>query len=323
VTAGHRARVGMRAAPDPAGPPVAALSGGRTVPVAPAAAAGTRAARDPAVPAELTAAVPAPVAVAAPVAVPAPVAVVALAAVVVLAEVVYPLVHGQVRAACTAVAVTAGCAASLAHAGLTRGPRVAAALLAAFAAGGWLTEVVGLATGVPFGGYRYTGSLGPAALGVPVLVPLAWCMAAWPAYVAALHLAPGLPRAARVPLAAAALAAWDLFLDPQMVAAGHWVWRHPEPALPGVAGVPLTNYAGWLVAALAMAAAFEMLAGPSAAGRGRDAVPLALYLWTYGSSVLAHAAFFGLPGSALSGGAGMGLVAVPLAVALARGRWAR
>ena len=37
---------------------------------------------------------------------------------------------------------------------------------------------------------------------------------------------------------------WDLFLDPQMVAAGHWTWLDPDPALPGVPGVPLTNYAG-------------------------------------------------------------------------------
>ena len=50
---------------------------------------------------------------------------------------------------------------------------------------------------------------------------------------------------ARVAVAAAALASWDLFLDPQMVDAGHWRWSDPSPALPGVPTVPLTNYAGW------------------------------------------------------------------------------
>jgi putative membrane protein len=49
----------------------------------------------------------------------------------------------------------------------------------------------------------------------------------------------------------------------------------------------------------------------------------ALYLWTYFSAVLAHAVFLDLPGSALRGGLGMGLVAVPLAVALWRGRQRR
>ena len=59
-----------------------------------------------------------------------------------------------------------------------------------------------------------------------------------------------------------------------------------------------------------------------------DAVPYALYLWTYASSVLALAAFFGLPAAALWGGLGMGAVAVPLAWSLRRpvtpmSRWAR
>ncbi len=45
---------------------------------------------------------------------------------------------------------------------------------------------------------------------------------------------------------------------------------------------------------------------------------LALYLWTYASSVLAHAVFLGLPASAAWGAAVMGLVALPLAVRLWR-----
>ena len=53
---------------------------------------------------------------------------------------------------------------------------------------------------------------------------------------------------------AAALASWDLFLDPQMVDAGHWRWSDPSPALPGVPTVPLTNYAGWALVALVLMA---------------------------------------------------------------------
>ena len=57
-------------------------------------------------------------------------------------------------------------------------------------------------------------------------------------------------------------------------------------------------------------------------------MPYALYLWTYASSVLALAAFFGLPAAALWGGLGMGAVALPLAWSLRRrgaamSRWAR
>ena len=49
-----------------------------------------------------------------------------------------------------------------------------------------------------------------------------------------------------------------------------------------------------------------------------DRQPAALYLWTYASSVLAAAVFFDRPMTALVGGVGMGLVAVPFALSLRR-----
>jgi hypothetical protein len=61
----------------------------------------------------------------------------------------------------------------------------------------------------------------------------------------------------------------------------------------------------------------------AATGPGPSGPATALYLWTYGSSVFAHLAFFALPGSALVGGIGMGLVAVPFAVVVLRGIQAR
>ncbi len=67
-------------------------------------------------------------------------------------------------------------------------------------------------------------------LGVPVVIPLAWTMMAWPASLAGGRLARGPP--ARVALAGVALASWDLFLDPQMVAAGHWSGPTPPRRCP-------------------------------------------------------------------------------------------
>jgi uncharacterized membrane protein len=146
-------------------------------------------------------------------------------------------------------------------------------------------------------------------------------MMGWPAYLVGIRLAPtwaGAPG--RALIAGWALAAWDLFLDPQLVAAGHWRWTAPAPALPGVPDVPLSNYAGWLLVAVVLAAALDALLGPDlGAPEPVDLLPYGLYLWTYGSSVLAHAAFLGLPGSALWGALGMGLVAVPLALSLRMG----
>ena len=49
-----------------------------------------------------------------------------------------------------------------------------------------------------------------------------------------------------------------------------------------------------------------------------NVVPAALFLWTWASSVLANAAFWGRPLVALTGGVVMGLVAVPYARSLRR-----
>jgi putative membrane protein len=233
---------------------------------------------------------------------------VALAALVVLLQIAYPLVNGKARDGLTVLTVVVFFAASASHAVRTRGLPWASALMATAVGLGLLAEAIGVATGVPFGDYAYADSLGPQVGGVPVVVPLAWAMLGYPCLLVGRRLAHGW-RATVV--AAFALASWDLFLDPQMVAAGHWHWLHPHP---GLNGIPLTNTVGWLVVAVAMMAVLNRLPRQDA----DDRVPAALFLWTYASSVLANAAFFGRPGVALAGGVGMGLVAVPYARGLAR-----
>jgi uncharacterized membrane protein len=234
----------------------------------------------------------------------------------VLVQIGYPLTGGGARAAVTVATVVLGYATSVSHALLTRGPRATALLVVVTTGGGFAVEALGVATGFPFGEYTYSGDLGPRVAGVPWVVPLAWTWMAWPAWLAAVRVTRS--RAGQVVLAAVGLAAWDLFLDPQMVAEGYWTWTDPHPALPGVPGVPAGNHLGWLAVALVMAA----LVRAGAARPGPDDAPMyALYLWTYAASVLAHAVFLDLPGtgSALWGGLGMGLLAGPLAWTLRRG----
>ena len=243
-----------------------------------------------------------------------------LAGATVLVQVAYPLLDGAALTAATVAAVLLFAAASLTSAALTHGARAALALLVLAGGTGMVAEAVGVATGVPFGDYAYAGTLGPQVLGVPVVVPLAWLMMAWPCLLAgravATRLAPAAPWVA-VPLAAWVLASWDLFLDPQMVEAGHWGWEHPAPALPGSPGVPLTNYAGWLLVALVIQGLLHAVvprrtrpgAGPGAAsGVG---APALLLTWTWLGSALAAAAFFGRPAVAAWGLVAMGLVAAP------------
>ncbi|MET8122172.1 carotenoid biosynthesis protein [Micromonospora sp. NPDC005189] len=261
-----------------------------------------------------------------------------LLGVLVLAQICYPLTTGATRAGLTVATVVLGWLLSVGHALLSRGPRVAAALVAVATGGGFAIEAIGVATGVPFGSYDYSGELGPKLAGVPLIIPLAWTWMAWPAWLAAVRLTRGATalgdgatggsaiglRVRRIALATVGLAAWDLFLDPQMVAEGYWVWRNATPALPGLPGIPVSNYLGWLLFAVLMMSALRPLAGPTAGHTDqRDHPMIALYLWTYFSSILAHAVFLDLPASALWGAAGMSVTAVPLAVTLLRDRRGR
>jgi uncharacterized membrane protein len=110
-----------------------------------------------------------------------------------------------------------------------------------------LVERVGTRTGLPFGRYEYSGVLRPRIAGVPAIVPLAWFAMAVPAREAT-HAALGGRSTAttRVLLGACALTAWDLFLDPQMVAEGYWRWTRR-----GVyRGIPVSNFIGWFVTSI-------------------------------------------------------------------------
>lgn len=214
-------------------------------------------------------------------------------------QIAYPLVAGDARNALTVVTVLVFAAAGVAHAAIHRGGAFALRLVAAAAGVGLAAELLGVHTGVPFGRYAYAGTLGPTVGGVPLVIPVAWLMMAYPAAVMGRRVAGSAPAAVLV--AAFALAAWDLFLDPQMVAAGHWVWEQSGPSL---LGIPVVNHLGWLGTALVMQALIVPAMPPAA----DDAVPVALYVWTWVGSVTAHAIWFDLPGSAVTGGLAMGAV---------------
>ena len=199
----------------------------------------------------------------------------AFAVLTVLAQIAYPLSHGDARTTATILAVVLFFSASVSHAWVWRGPRAAAVLVAVTAGLGLAAEAVGVHTGFPFGRYEYRGTLGASVLSVPLVVVMAWTMMGYPALLVA-------RRVARRPAAVAgfgalALVAWDLFLDPQMVDAGHWVWQ--PSAWPRVVDIPLSNFVGWFGVALVMMVLLDAVMPP---GRGADdRVPYALFVWTY------------------------------------------
>jgi putative membrane protein len=188
--------------------------------------------------------------------------------------------------------------------------RALSAAAAAFALG-LATEWVGTRTGLPFGAYRYTGLLRPAAGTVPLVVPLAWAAMGLPGYAVGATVAR--TRAGAIAAGAVALTAWDLFLDPQMIRNGFWRWAHPGP----YQGVPLSNFAGWLLVSAVLMAVFDGLLR----SKSRQITPnhpglLATYtvmavLETVGFAVIFHHG----RAIALAGAVGMG---IPAALAWAR-----
>ena len=219
------------------------------------------------------------------------------------AQIAYPLVDGVSLRRVTIASVVLFFLASVTHAWAHRGPRWALTFVIVSAGISFAAEVVGVRTGLPFGDYSYSSSLGTQLLDVPVVVPLAWSMMAYPMFLAARRLT----RRFTAVIGAIGLAGWDVFLDPQMVADGRWHWSDPSPSLPGIDTVPLTNLAGWLGVAFVI---ILVLCAALPRDRGSEAVPAVLLIWTYVGSVVGNVFWFGSDAVALAGIA-MGIVVLP------------
>ncbi len=169
-----------------------------------------------------------------------------------------------------------------------------------------LFECVGVATGWVYGAYHYTNKLGAKFLGlVPLLIPLAWFMMTYPSYVIARSIMPALRntwlwRLLLAGLGAIIMTAWDLALDPLMVAGGHWVWEVPGAYF----GVPLHNFLGWWLTIFVTFWLFLSIsrAKPAAVvpGSAFSSMPMWSYAITGFSSLLADFEF-SLDGPALVG----------------------
>ncbi len=174
----------------------------------------------------------------------------------------------------------------------------------------YAVELIGSKTGFPFGSYHYTEALQPQFLDVPLLIPLAWLMmlpAAWG--VTALIAHKNTPTWLFAGLAGLVFTAWDLYLDPQMVSKGLWVWHEPN----GYFGIPWVNYLGWWACATLITAALRGLGWLKIDSPGLEASRRALlliYSITWLFQAFALGVFWGQPGPALSGLAGMGIFAL-------------
>jgi putative membrane protein len=236
-----------------------------------------------------------------------------LAGATIATQIAYPLVDGEVLRRVTIASVVLFFLASVSHAALQQSWRWTGWLVAVTAGGGLIAELVGVHTGVPFGEYAYANTLGPSVADVPLVVPLAWTMMSYPMLIAARRIS----RRFAFLLAGAGLAGWDVFLDPQMVRDGHWVWADPSPSLPAVETVPITNYVGWLMVATLMMVLLDRTLPRRAAS---EAQPATLLFWTYLGSIVGNLLWFGTVGVAAAGSVAMGVITIPYAWSLWRRR---
>ena len=169
-------------------------------------------------------------------------------------------------------------------------------------------ERIGTATGIPFGRYAYTRALQPQVAHVPAIVPLAWFALGLPARETAHAALRGRStRVTRIAVGSAALTAWDLFLDPQMVGEGYWRW-----AKRGVyRGIPLSNYLGWFVTGLGVMALLEAALPPADDPRDADGALVGEYAYMGVMETIGFARYFRDPAVAVVGGLGM----LPIAAA--------
>ena len=228
----------------------------------------------------------------------------------ILLQIAYPLSSGALLEKITIATVIAGATLMFIHGHLAYGWRYALTYLFATSLFAFAIEYVGLTTGWPFGRYSYDESLGLALGGVPLLVPLAWVMMAHPMLVVARRLS----KHWVFLIGGAGLAAWDLFLDPQMVDAGRWSWEFDGRSVPFQPMIPLSNAFGWLLAGMALIALLHQILPRDRRKEPASFGAVDAYLaWTLFSGIVGNIFFFDRPGTALIGGLTMGAILIPYA----------
>ena len=142
------------------------------------------------------------------------------------------------------------------------------------------SEVLGTSTGFPFGPYTYTPLLGLMLFDrVPFPIPISWFYMIYASLAICGRLLPARDdqrtKLTWAVAGGAVLTAWDVSMDPAMVATTHWVW-HVDGFF---YGMPLTNWLGWLLTGTVISYATLAIVPPSAfaARVSPSGFPLVLY----------------------------------------------
>jgi putative membrane protein len=118
--------------------------------------------------------------------------------------------------------------------------------LLAVTAYSYAVEYVGVHYGVPYGEFSYQLELGPMVGGVPIGLPIFFLPLVVNSYLLVLLLLPRTSRLRRTLAALAVVLVVDFVLDPAAVGLGFWAYDGGGFYY----GVPLSNFAGWVLSGL-------------------------------------------------------------------------
>lgn len=122
---------------------------------------------------------------------------------------------------------------------------------------GFSAEVLGVATGFPFGDYVYGPVFGLQCWKVPLLIGVNWAMQVYLGNAVVNRLLPvSMSAWLRVALGALAPVAVDWLIEPVAIRYNMWQWAAGEP--------PLQNYIGWYGVSLLLSGFYHYCIGPSA-----------------------------------------------------------
>ena len=232
--------------------------------------------------------------------------------VTILANILWALAAGDTRDALTITGVMAFALASAIHARAAFGWNFVLRFLAIALLATFVIEIVGVATGLPFGTYEYDKErLGLALFGVPLLIPFAWFMMLYPSWLISNELFKS--RLLVIPTGALLMSTWDLYLDPQMVNEGYWTWFIDGTA---TKEIPISNFFGWFISTATIFVLLVIFL-PRKKSTVSMVTPGILLTWVWLGSFLVNivpfSPFFDQPAVAVAGFFGMGLVLFPWA----------
>lgn len=131
---------------------------------------------------------------------------------------------------------------------------------------GFLSEVMGVQTGIIFGEYAYGEVLGFKIWDTPLMIGINWLMLVYASSVTANQLLGDKVSAiAKALVAAVGMVILDILIEPVAIVYGFWEWEAEH--------IPLQNYLAWFVIAFVLCWLFQKMIG-----NAKNKVGVALFI---------------------------------------------